>query len=54
MSDEKKDKPTNSFNEEINRHLADIFTKRDDPDYLEKKRIEENRESRFNKTDLSL
>lgn len=54
MSDEETDKPMSSSNLEMNRHLADIFSKREDPEYLEKKRIEENRESRFNKSDLSL
>jgi hypothetical protein len=54
MLEEEREKQTSSSNQEMNRHLADIFSKQDDPDYLERKRIEENREIRFDKSDLSL
>lgn len=54
MSNVDKDKPMNSSDEEINRHLHEIFSRVDDPEFLEKQRIERSRENRLDKSDLSL
>lgn len=54
MSTDDNAKPTSSFEEELNRHLHEIFARQDDPNYLLIKKIEQARESRFDTTDLSL
>lgn len=54
MATDDNDKPTSFSGSEMNRHLHDIFDKRDDPRYLEQKKIDDARAARLDKTDLSL